>query len=138
MSDPLSITGLALGAISVVFQSYTAVIAAYDVYLDFQDFSSIYKDIRMCLLIEKSRLELWASLMQLEKAQTYQKHSTGDLTLWKLFELILNSILNALQESHEKIEHIGRKSSLSTQGDPLGKPALDFTLELRLIELIST
>ena len=58
MSDPLSITGLALGAISVVFQSYTAVIAAYDVYLDFHDFSSIYRDIRMCLLIERSRLEL--------------------------------------------------------------------------------
>ena len=128
MSDPLSIAGLALGAISVVYQSYAAVIAAYDVYLDFQEFSSIYRDIRMCLLIERSRLELWASLMQLEKAQAYQNNSTGDLTFWKLFELILNSILNALQESHEKMEHIGRKSGLSTQGDHLGKPALDFSL----------
>ena len=72
--------------------------------------------------------------MQLEKAPDHHLLSARDLTFWKLFELILNSILNALQESHEKMEHIGRKSGLSTQGDHLGKPALDLSLNLRLIE----
>ena len=50
-----------LGVVSTVIQTYTAVVAAYDVYLEVTEFPSTYQDIRIGFLIERYRLELWAS-----------------------------------------------------------------------------
>lgn len=50
-----------LGVVSTVIQTYTAVVAAYDVYLEVTEFPSTYQDIRIGFLIERYRLELWAN-----------------------------------------------------------------------------
>ena len=50
-----------LGLVSGVIQTYNAVVAAYDLYLDCTDFPSTYQDIRIGFLIERYRLELWAT-----------------------------------------------------------------------------
>ena len=60
-----------LGIVSGVIQSYTAVVAAYDLYLDVTDFPSTYQDIRIGFMIERYRLELWASEIISERYDNY-------------------------------------------------------------------
>ncbi|KAL9102018.1 MAG: hypothetical protein Q9163_002794 [Psora crenata] len=115
MADPLSVAGIALGAVSVVIQSYGTVMQAYDMYLGVKDFSTEYKDIRMGLFIEKARLELWGRQVLFSHPPDQTKISTRDLTFWNLFEMIFNNMVNALQESHDRMEKIGQKTNLPTQ-----------------------
>ena len=50
--------GLGLGVVAAVVQMYSAVTAAYDLYLGAKDFPSAYHELRMGLLIEHYKLDL--------------------------------------------------------------------------------
>ncbi|KAL9129224.1 MAG: hypothetical protein Q9217_002265 [Psora testacea] len=115
MADPLSASGLALGVVSAVIQTYGAVMQAYDVYLGVKDFSNEYQDIRMGLLIEKARLELWGRLVLFDHPPDQKNINKGDLAFWSLFELIFNSIVSSLQDSNRTMERFGQQTNLPTQ-----------------------
>ena len=117
MADPAS---LGIGVVSAVIQSYNAVTAIYDAYLDFNNFDQDYKEIHMCLMIERCRLDLWASLMQLDHPEPEKSPSARDLLLWKLFKMVFDSILSDLKASHEKVEHLGHMTALATQDELCG------------------
>ena len=119
--DPLSVAGLALGGVSLVIQSYEAVMEIYDVYLAVENFAKEYRDIRMCLLIEKYRLELWASLVILDHKEPQEKLSSRDANLWGLFELIFSSIISALQESNATMDALGGRTGLPSQENSKGR-----------------
>lgn len=119
--DPLSVAGLGLGGVSLVIQSYEAVMEIYDVYLAVDDFAKDYRDIRMCLLIEKYRLELWASLVILDHKESREKLSARDANLWALFELIFNSIIHSLQESSATMDRLGTRTGFPSQENSKGR-----------------
>ena len=118
--DPLSIAGIALGGISLVIQSYEAVMEIYDVYLAVENFAKEYRDIRMCLLIEKYRLELWASLVILDH-RAHEKLSPRDANLWGLFELIFNSMIHTLQDTATTMDALGNRTGLPSQENSKGR-----------------
>ena len=120
MTDPMSVTGLALGVVSAVIQTYGAVMEIYDVYLGVKDFSSEYRDIRMGLMIERYRLELWGSLVLYDHGQEKKSLSQRDLAFWRLFELIFNTIMNALQQSHTTMENLGSHTKVPINDTSLG------------------
>lgn len=49
--------GLELGVIAAVVQTYTAVTAAYNLYLELKHLPSTYQELRMDVLIERCKLE---------------------------------------------------------------------------------
>ncbi len=61
MTDPVSLTLGIAGVVGSVIQTYNSVMAAYDLYLEVKDIPSDYADLRMGLLLEHQRLELWGS-----------------------------------------------------------------------------
>ena len=117
----MSATGLALGVLSAVIQTYGAVMEIYDVYLGVKDFSSEYRDIRMGIMIERYRLELWGSLVLFDHGQQKKSLSQRDLAFWRLFELIFNTIMNALQESHGAMEKLGTQTKVPINESSLGQ-----------------
>ncbi len=125
--DPAS---LGLGVVAAVIQTYTAVTAAYDLYLEVQDFPSTYQELRMGLVIERYRLQLWAShvLSEHEQNRVRASMSSGEWGLWKLFESIFNKILETFQEYNEIMENYGQQTGLAKKDELLGK---DETLTTR-------
>ena len=119
-------TGLSLGVISAVIQTYTAVTAAYDLYLEVKDFPSTFQELRMGLLIERYKLELWANHVLSDAEQDRVKRSSQDWGLWKLFESIFNKILEAFQEHNEIMENYGQHTGLPKK-DGLSGNASDLT-----------
>ena len=61
MTDPVSLTFGIAGVVGSVIQGYNAVMSAYNLYLEVKDVPSEYEDLRMGLLLEHQRLELWGS-----------------------------------------------------------------------------
>ena len=104
--------GLGLGVVAAVVQIYTAVTAAYDLYLEVKDFPSTYQELRMGLLIERYKLDLWASHVLSEHEQDRVKMSSRDWGLWKLFESIFNKILECFEEYNETMENYGQHTGL--------------------------
>ena len=66
---------LGAGLVSAVVDSYIAVWKAYNTYLDVKEFPSAYQDLRVGLLIEKYKLELWANHVLSEGRQEEVKLS---------------------------------------------------------------
>ena len=117
MADPAS---LGLGVVAVVVQGYKTVTEIYDTYLDYKSFDQDYHDIRMGILIEKVRLDLWATKMQLSHQEDLVKPSDRDLLQWKLFKMIFESMLTDLNKCHEQLENLGDKTGSVTQGESAG------------------
>lgn len=115
--------GLGLGIVAAVVQTYTAVTAAYDLYLEVKDFPSTYQELRMGLLIERYKLELWASHVLSENEQNRVKlsMSSRDWGLWKLFESIFHKILETFQEHNEIMEDYGQQTGLPKKDGLSGK-----------------
>jgi hypothetical protein len=121
--------GLGLGVVSAVLQTYTAVTTAYDFYLEVKDFPSAYGELRMGLLIERYKLELWASHVLSEHEQGRVEISSSDWGLWRLFESIFNKILEAFQEHNDIMENYGQNTGLLKK-DGMSGNAQSLTLRL--------
>lgn len=113
--------GTGLGVVSAVIQTYTAITAAYDVYLDVKEFPSAYQELRMGLLIERYKLELWANHVLSEEEQERVKISRTYWPLWKLFESIFTQILEAFQEGNQTMEDYGQHTGLPKNDGLSGK-----------------
>ena len=104
--------GLGLGVVSAVIQTYSAITTAYDVYLDVKDFPSAYQELRMGLLIERYKLELWANHVLSNEEQERVRYSRSYWPLWKLFESIFIQILEAFEEGNQTMEDYGQHTGL--------------------------
>ena len=110
-----------LGIVTGVLQIYGALTTAYDLSLDVKNFPTSYHDIRMGLVIERKKLELWAlsALSETEQQRIKEAHSPSDWALWKIFEAIFIQMLEAFEEGYLKMEGIGNQTGLPTQQDKL-------------------
>ena len=84
----------------------------------------------MGLLIERYRLQLWAShvLSEHEQNRVRALMSSDEWGLWKLFESIFNKILETFQEHSEIMENYGQQTGLAKKDELSGK---DGTLPTR-------
>lgn len=114
MADGLS---AGLGIVSAVIQIYGAVTTAYDICLDVRDFPSTYHELRMGLVIERKKLELWSDLVLCEQERERVKMSPKDWSLWKIFESVFSKMLEAFEESHQTMENYGQHTGLPRQQD---------------------
>ena len=117
MADGVS---LGAGLVSAVIDSYAAVWKAYNTYLDVKDFPSAYQDIRIGLLIEQYKLELWANHVLSEEKQKEVKIFRGYWPLWKIFESIFNLMLESFQMSDQTMEACAEDTGLPKHGDLTG------------------
>ena len=106
-----------LGIVGAVIQIYGAVTTAYDLCLDVRDFPSTYHELRMGLVIERKKLELWAETVLSDGEQQRVKMSPKDWGLWKLFESIFLKMLEAFEESNQTMESSGQYTGLPLQQD---------------------
>jgi hypothetical protein len=102
--------------IVAVQQLYGASVAAYNLYLDVRDFPSSYLQLRLGLVIERQRLQLWAREM-ITKEQSPQ-----DDALWRLIKTILVRILNTLEGSTRTIEEYEQDAGFPEMAGLLGDP----------------
>lgn len=110
--------GLGLGVVSVVIQTYAAVMSVYDLYLAVTVFPSTYQHLRMGLLIERRRLELWGNhVLPLyeENPGTLPKGEMG------LFEVIFHRMRKAFADSQRTMEILGQRTGLPIQNGSEGK-----------------
>jgi hypothetical protein len=105
--------GIGLGAVSAVLQTYGAVASAYDVYLDLKEFPTAYQELRVGLLIERYRLELWANQVLSEEEQEQAKLSRKYWPLWELLNLIFHKMLEAFRTGDHTMEKYGQRMGSS-------------------------
>lgn len=107
-----------LGVISVVIQTYSAVMSVYDLYLAVTDFPHTYQHLRMGLLIERHRLELWGKHVlpgyEMDPS-TLPKAELG------LFEVIFNHMQKAFAESQRTMDILGQRTGLPIQNGSEGE-----------------
>lgn len=110
--DPISFS---VGIVSGVIQVYGAVTAAYDTYIQVVEFPASYQELRMGLMIERYRLDLWGRHVLAEYEIERGNLPTHDIGLWKLFEAIFTKILEAFQENHQMMENYGTHTGILKQ-----------------------
>lgn len=110
--DPVSFS---VGLVSGVIQIYSAVTAAYDTYIQVVEFPSAYQELRVGLMIERYRIDLWRRHVLAEYEIEPGNLPTHDIGLWKLFELIFKNILGAFQENHQMMENYGAQNGIIKQ-----------------------
>ena len=123
MTDPVSLTFGIAGVVGTVIQTYNTVMAAYDLYLEVKDVPSEYEDLRMGLLLEHQRLELWGShvLAEYSDEQTRSRLSQKHINTWKTMEWIFGRIRDAFIENNQILDDYGQQLGLPIQGDSSGK-----------------
>lgn len=119
MTDPVSLTLGIAGVVGSVIQAYNAVMTAYDLYLEVKDVPSEYEDLRMGLLLEHQRLELWGShvLAEYSQEQNRSRLSQKHITTWRTMEWIFSRIREAFIENNQILDDYGQQMGLPTQGD---------------------
>lgn len=122
MTDPVSLTLGIAGVVGSVIQTYSSVMAAYDLYLEVKDIPSEYADLRMGLLLEHQRLELWGShvLAEYYDEQNRFKISQKHISTWRTMEWIFNRIKEAFVENNQILDEYGQQMDLPAQGDSSG------------------
>ena len=110
--DPISIS---IGLVSGVIQIYSAVATAYDTYIQVVEFPSAYQELRMGLMIERCRIDLWRRHVLAEYEIEQGNLPTHDIGLWKLFETIFTKMLEAFQENHQMMENYGAHNGIIRQ-----------------------
>lgn len=124
MTDPVSLTLGIAGVVGSVIQAYNAVMTAYDLYLEVKDVPAEYEDLRMGLLLEHQRLELWGShvLAEYSQEQNRSRLSQKHITTWRTMEWIFSRIREAFIENNQILDDYGQQMGLPTQGDSSGNP----------------
>ena len=122
MTDPVSLTFGIAGVVGTVIQTYHAVMSAYELYLEVKDVPSEYKDLRMGLLLEHQRLELWGShvLAEYYVEQNRCKLSQKHISTWRTMEWIFSRIREAFVENNQLLDDFGQQIGLPTQGNSPG------------------
>lgn len=126
MTDPVSLTFGIAGVVGSVIQTYSAVMSAYELYLEVKDVPSEYEDLRMGLLLEHQRLELWGShvLAEYFDEQNRYKLSQKHITTWRMMEWIFYRIREAFVENSQILDDYGHQLGLPVQGDTTGDKAV--------------
>ncbi|KAL8708239.1 MAG: hypothetical protein Q9220_006816 [cf. Caloplaca sp. 1 TL-2023] len=112
--DPVS---LGLGVVSAVLQTYTAVTAAYDVYLSVKDFPATYRSLQTAFMVERIRLEEWGKQMLSDVQQQRVEQSRENEALWRLFQAVFDAMWVAFQESNKTMEGVGGLVGVSKSGE---------------------
>ena len=120
--DPVSAS---VGLVAGVVQIYSAVTAAYDLYIGVVEFPSSYQDLRMGLMIERYRLELWGRHVLAEYEHQRDKLPFKEYGLWKLFEAIFTKVLEAFQENNQMMENLGAHTGQVKQEGLSGNTSLN-------------
>ncbi len=122
MTDPVSLTFGIAGVVGSVIQGYNAVMSAYDLYLEVKDVPSDYEDLRMGLLLEHQRLELWGShvLSEYSEERNRSKLSEKHIKTWRTMEWIFSRIREAFIENNQILDDYGQQLGLPAQGDSSG------------------
>lgn len=122
MSDPVSLTLGIAGVVGSVIQAYNAVMSAYDLYLEIKDVPSEYEDLRMGLLLEHQRLELWGShvLAEYHDERNRSRLSQKHVTTWRTMEWIFSRIREAFIENNQILDDYGQQMGLPAQGESSG------------------
>ena len=122
MTDPVSLTFGIAGVIGTVIQTYNAVMSAYDLYLQVKDVPSEYQDLRMGLLLEHQRLDLWGNhvLSEYYDEQNRSKMSQKHINTWRTMEWIFGRIKQAFVENSQILDGYGQQLNLPSQGDSSG------------------
>lgn len=122
MTDPVSLTFGVAGVVGSVIQSYGAVMSAYKLYLEVKDVPSEYQDLRMGLLLEHQRLELWGShvLAEYYDEQNRSRLSQKHINTWRTMEWIFGRIREAFIENNQILDDYGQQLGLPAQGDSSG------------------
>ncbi|KAH0552995.1 hypothetical protein GP486_006809 [Trichoglossum hirsutum] len=122
---------MSVNIVLAVQQLCGAAVAAYNLYLDVRDFPSSYLQLRLGLVIERQRLQLWA------REIISQEQPPQDEALWRLFKLILARILGTLEGSTRTMEEYeldaGFPEMAGLSGDLEGA-----ITELRVLERLSS
>ena len=132
MAEPVS---AGVGVVTGVIYTYKLVTKAYDFCLDINNFPKAYKEFRMGLIIEKTKLELWALSALAEHERQRVVQSPKDLALWKVFEAIFLQMVQAFEESHQRMETLGQQASLPSQNEGLEGKFLSLIQARRLTAL---
>lgn len=115
--------GVVVGIVPIVFQLYCAVSEGYDLFIEYKEFPSSFRELQMALKIERQRLQLWGQRTLLIRDQDRQQQqqppkvelvSQQDLCLWKLFEEILRKMASALEGGTQTMEEYGHLASAAT------------------------
>ena len=128
MTDPASISFGVIGVVGSVVQIYNAVMSTYNLYLEVQEVPSEYKDLRMGLLLEHQRLELWGEHVLAEYKDERNLYSIPEhhIATWKLMEWIFGRIKETFIEHNQILENFGQQVGLPSQGDAPGIECICF------------
>lgn len=99
--DPASLTLAVFGA---VVELYKFSMKTYDLYLSIQDFTPAFRQLRLALVIERKRLELWAQHMGLDKESGINDRLREDPALLDIIEDILRSMAVTFKDSAKLLE----------------------------------
>ena len=139
MTDPFSLTFGIAGVVGSVIQTYNAVMSAYELYLEVKDVPSEYEDLRMGLLLEHQRLELWGShvLAEYYDEQRRSKLSQKHINTWRTMEWIFSRIREAFIENNQILEDYGQQLGLPAQGDSSGNERSYLTGKIQYADVAS-
>ena len=117
--DPVSLVFDIAGVVGIVIQAYNAVMSAYGLYLEVKDVPSEYEDLRMGLLLEHRRLELWGGhvLTKYYDEKNRSKLSQKHITTWRMMEWVLSRIREAFIANNQILEDYGQQLGLPAQDD---------------------
>ena len=118
MTDGVS---LGLGVVSAVLQTYHAVTAAYDVYLNVKEFPTTYRELRTAFMVERYRLEIWGEKMLSDVQRQREELGHDNVALWKLFQAVFDAMWAAFQESSKTLEDFGHIAGVPKSGDMSGQ-----------------
>ena len=137
MTDPVSLTFGVVGVVSSVIQTYNAVMSAYDLYLEVKEVPSEYENLRMGLLLEHQRLELWGShvLAEYYDERNRSKLSQKHITTWKTMEWIFGRIREAFIENSQILDDYGHQLGLPAQDDSSGNKKRSPPANMHLLKL---
>ena len=121
-TEPGSLTSGVVGVVGSAIQTYNAVMCAYDLYLGVKHIPYEYEDLRMGLLLEHRRLELWGShvLAEYYEEQNRSKVPPKHITTWRTMEWIFGRIRKAFTENNQILDDYDQQLGLLAQNDSSG------------------
>ena len=115
LRDTMGVNGSSQATSSSLRQLYTAVTAAYDTCIEVVDSRSDYQELRMGLMIERYRLDLWRRYVLADDETEQGNLPTYDIGWWALFESLLLKMLETFAEHHHTMERHREQNSIPKQ-----------------------